>query len=108
MRDKYDSLCILTQELYNILQAQPVFIGENNKFMQSCYNLINKRIQKENTYTKLLIIKKSTQLLNETTKKYTKSYFVEEKLMALQKIIINVKDMFQTIIKQAPAAKKCS
>lgn len=108
LRDKYDSICILTQQVYMSLQGKPVFTWDNNKFIQSCHSLVNQRIQKEHTYIKLLIIKKSTQLLHETTKKYTKSYFVEEKLMALQKIILRVKDMFQTIVKQAPVSKTCS
>lgn len=52
--------------------------------------------------------KKSTQLLNETMKAYTKTYFVEDKLMNLQKLVNKVKDTFQTIVQQSAASKSCT
>lgn len=54
------------------------------------------------------MVKKSSQLLDETTKAYTKKYFVEEKLMSLRNLISKVRDMFKTIVQQAPASKSCS
>lgn len=54
------------------------------------------------------MVKKSNQLLDKTTKAYTQKYFVEEKLMALWNLISQVKDLFQTIVQQAPASKTCS
>jgi hypothetical protein len=54
------------------------------------------------------MIKKSTQLLNKTTKAYTQTYFVEEKLMALQALISKAKDAFQTIVQQSAASKTCN
>jgi len=66
------------------------------------------RVSRETEYVKLLMIKKSTQLLDENTKAYTRKYFVEEKLMGLQNLISKVKDIFQTVVQQAAASKSCS
>ncbi len=66
------------------------------------------RVSRETEYVKLLMIKKSTQTLDETTKAYTRKYFVEEKLMALRNLISKVKDTFQTVVQQAAASKSCS
>jgi putative heme degradation protein len=54
------------------------------------------------------MVKKSNQLFDKATKAYTKKYFVEEKLMALWNLVAKVRDMFQTIVQQAPASKSCS
>ncbi|HBB03417.1 TPA: hypothetical protein DCZ39_00725 [Patescibacteria group bacterium] len=70
--------------------------------------MIQERIKRENAYVKMLMIQKSNQLFDETTKAYTKKHFVEEKLMGLRNIIANVKDAFKTIVQQAPASKMCS
>jgi len=54
------------------------------------------------------MVQKSNQLFDETTKAYTKKYFVEEKFMALWNLIAKVKDIFKTVVKQAPASQSCS
>jgi len=54
------------------------------------------------------MVQKSNQLMDESTKAYTKKYFIEEKLMALWNLIAKVKDIFKTIVQQAPASKTCS
>jgi len=51
---------------------------------------------------------KSSQLLDEATKAYTKKHFVEEKLTALWNLISKVKSMFETIVQQAPTSQSCS
>ena len=76
--------------------------------MKRCENTAKDRVDKETGYTKMLMIQKSNQLFDEGTKAYTKKYFVQEKLMALWNLIVKVKDIFQTIIQQAPASKMCS
>lgn len=109
--DKYNTLCTLIKNVYEETQSDTTIIGwkyENNSFYKKCQNLVVDRVSKENAYVKLLMIKKSTQLMDETTKAYTKKYFVEEKLMALRNLIAKVKDTFKTIVQQAAASKSCS
>lgn len=69
---------------------------------------MRERVKRETGYVKILMVQKSNQLLDETTKAYTKKYFIQEKMMALWNIIAKVKDAFQTIVQQAAAAKTCS
>lgn len=109
--DKYNKLCNLMKDIYLNLQEYPTIIWwkfENNSFFSACEGRVQDRIKRENTYVKMLMIQKSNQLLDETTKAYTKKHFVEEKLMGLRNIIANVKDTFKTIVQQAPASKMCS
>jgi hypothetical protein len=112
MDDKYNKLCELNKLLYRDIQDnQAIVVGnysESKSFYKQCENMVRERVQRETQYVKLLMIEKSTQILNETTKAYTKAHFVEEKLMGLRNIITKVKDLFQTIIQQAPASKKCN
>ncbi|MEI7918858.1 MAG: hypothetical protein WCH65_01225 [bacterium] len=109
--DKYNTLCTLIKNVYEETQNNTTIIGgkyENNSFYNKCENLVVDRVSKENSYVKLLMIKKSSQLMDEATKAYTKKYFVEEKLMALRNLIAKVKDTFKTIVQQAAASKSCS
>lgn len=109
--DKYNKVCELMKVIYESFQDQPIIIWskfETKSFFRKCDNLVAYRVSRENSYVKLLMIKKSTQLLSNTTQAYTKTYFVEEKLMALRSLISKVKDAFQTVVQQAAASKSCS
>jgi DNA-binding transcriptional regulator GbsR (MarR family) len=112
MDDKYNKLCEINKLIYKDIQDnQSIIVGEyseSNSFYRKCETMVRERIQRETQYTKLLMIQKSTQILNETTKAYTKTHFVEEKLMGLRNLITKVKDFFQTIVQQAPASKVCN
>ncbi|MEI6118590.1 MAG: hypothetical protein WCP92_05190 [bacterium] len=70
--------------------------------------MVKDRVKRENGYTRILMVEKSNQLFTETTKAYTQKHFVEEKLLALWNLITKVKDVFQTIVQQAPVSKTCS
>lgn len=112
LADKYNKLCEINKLLYKDIQDnQSIIVGEyseSNSFYRKCETMVRERIQRETQYTKLLMIQKSTQMLTETTKEYTKTHFVEEKLMGLRNLITKVKDFFQTIVQQAPASKVCN
>lgn len=111
LADKYNTLCGLLKNVYQDTQSDTTIIGwefENNSFYRKCKDLVAQRVGKETAYTKLLMIKQSTKLLDETTKAYTRKYFVQEKLMGLRNLITKVKDNFTTIVQQAPASKSCS
>ena len=110
LSDKYSALCSIINNIYiEIYKDIPTENrGTVSSFYDSCKNLTKERVNREYSYVKVLMVQKSNQLLDETTKAYTKKNFVEEKLMALRNIIAGVKDMFQTIVKQAPVSKTCS
>ncbi len=112
LTDKYNTLCEIIKNIYEDTGVDNRKIiwwyGDKNSFFNGCKNMIQERIKRENAYVKMLMIQKSNQLFDETTKAYTKKHFVEEKLMGLRNIIANVKDAFKTIVQQAPASKMCS
>lgn len=111
LADRYNTVCKLMKGIYEEIQDKKTEIGgefEDNSFFKKCKNMVKERVDREQGYTKLIIVKQSSQLLNKTTEAYTQTYFVEEKLMWLWKLISNVKDLFETIVQQAPTSKSCS
>ncbi len=113
LRDRYNTVCMIMRKVYESIQSSGAVTSlwweyEIGSFFKQCKNLITERINRETEYVKLLMIKKSTQTLDESTKAYTQKYFVEEKLMALRNLVSKVKDMFQTVVQQAAASKSCS
>ncbi len=111
LADKYTTLCDIMKKIYDIQKEKRVILGgygENNSFLNKCTSLVEKRVKKENSYVKLLMTQKSANLFDETMKAYTKKHFVEEKLMGLWNLVAKVKDVFKTIVQQAPVAKNCS
>ncbi len=107
LQDKYDWTCQLIKSLYTDLKRSNLTVIDDAT-MTKCWKIVSSRVSREKNYVQVLMTKKSNQLLNETTTAYTKKYFVEEKLAALSKLITQVKDLRQSIVKQAPASKKCS
>jgi hypothetical protein len=105
--DKYNNICTFMKEIYeSTSNTAKTPIG--NAFFNGCRGLVKDRVKRETSYIKILMVEKSNQLFTEATKAYTKKHFVEEKLMALWNLVSKVKDVFQTIVQQAPASKKCS
>ena len=113
LRDKYNTLCPTIKNLYEDIKGgtNDIIIWwylDENSFFNGCENLVQKRVEKENGYIKILMVQKSNQLLNESMKAFTQKHFVEEKLMALWNLILKVKTVFQTIVLQAPTSTSCS
>lgn len=109
--DKYATICELMTEIYNgtINERGNIWATtETSSFLSKCKNLVQERVKRETSYTKILMVQKSSQLFDETTKAYTKKYFVEEKLSALWTLISKVKDIFKVIVKQAPVSQSCN
>lgn len=108
--DKYDTICELVRDIYNKTTSGTIIwsITETNSFFNGCKNLVRERVKRETGYVKMLMVQKSNQVFTETMKAYTKKYFVEEKIMALWNLINKVKDIFKTIVQQAPVSKTCS
>ena len=105
--DKYNNLCNLMKEIYEKTYTTSK-TTIRYAYINGCENLVKDRVKRENGYTRILMVEKSNQLFTETTKAYTKKHFVEEKLLALWNLITKVKDVFQTIVQQAPVSKTCS
>lgn len=84
LADRYNTVCKLMKGIYEEIQDKKTEIGgefEDNSFFKKCKNMVKERVDREQGYTKLIIVKQSSQLLNKTTEAYTQTYFVEEKLM---------------------------
>jgi len=110
--DKYTTLCSLTKDIYTKMQKDQTIViwwyADKNSFFSKCENMVNDRVKRENGYVKILMVQKSNQLFDESMKAYTKKHFVEEKLMGLWNLVAKVKDIFKTIVQQAPVSKSCS
>lgn len=110
--DKYNTICEIVTEIYNKTFDNNATIiwtnTETNSFFNKCKAIVQERVKRETGYIRILMVQKSNQLYDETTKAYTKKYFMEEKMMALWNLIAKVKDMFKTIVQQAAVSKTCS
>jgi len=108
--DKYISLCFITKKIYEPFKGS-VWIGnpsDSNSYYSKCLKLIKNRISQENTYVQSLIIRKSNKLLIDVNKAYMNDSFVKKSLMSLQSRISDIKNLFKTIVKQAPTSQSCS
>ncbi|MEI7562314.1 MAG: hypothetical protein WCJ39_00940 [bacterium] len=94
------------KEAYNSITSQKVLIDD--KAYTTCQTMINERINKEYEYTKTIMIKTSNETLDQTYKKYTMKYFIQEKVIGLMDLINQIKSLFSTMVHQAAAAKSCS
>ncbi|MBU0626190.1 hypothetical protein KKG31_07760 [Patescibacteria group bacterium] len=70
--------------------------------------MVAQRLRKENTLVKTVIIEQSSKILMENINQSINKHFVQDKLAKLQTTIINIRDLFATIVKQAPVSKQCS
>ena len=109
LKDKYATICRLVRDIYKqIANSQETLRDIDDSTLVACNVKVTERESREEEYIKVLMVQKSNQLLDETMKAYTKTYFIQEKLMALRNLIAKVKDIFQTVVQQAPASKTCS
>jgi len=110
--DKYDNLCNITKILYNKFQQTDNTIiwttQDSKSYLNACRNIVEKRVKREDKYVKIVMVQKTGKLLDEVTKAHTKKYFAEEKLMKLRNLIVEVKNLFQDMVKQAPVSQTCS
>jgi hypothetical protein len=105
LADRYYNMCNTIEYIYTQLnQGNSV----NTISLTKCQDLVNRRISDENMYTKIIIIKKSNELLHKTLEAYTQKYFVQEKMMVLMTLVNKVKSLYSTMIQQAAVSKTCS
>lgn len=106
LTDKYNNICKIVQKIYTSRGNPATTIGQNAH--DKCIALATKRINEEYMYTKVLMLKKSNELLHETFSAYTQKYFVEEKLTTLSSLMQKMKSLFATLVQQAAPSKSCS
>jgi hypothetical protein len=61
--------------------------------------MVNQRINKEVSYTKAIMMQKGNTFLYNNIQSYLDTYFVQNKLVALQQRIFNIKNTFNEINK---------
>ena len=69
--------------------------------------MVANRINQENIYVKGILINKAADMLQKNFEAIHKQ-FVQDKLTALQETISRIRDMIQTVVRQAPYCTKCS
>jgi hypothetical protein len=99
LEDKYMNLCEIMKDVYNKISEQKVVIGSyQNSFYNKCQQLAEKRISDEYTYTKVLLSKKSNELLHSTTQAYIQKYFIQDKMLALIDTVNQIKSLFSSMV----------
>lgn len=66
---------------------------------QQCEIITNERIEKEFNYTKAVLMQKGNKLLHNNVKSYLDTYFSQNKLVALQQLVFNIKNTFNEVNK---------
>gem|GEM_PF-6844407 len=64
-----------------------------------CENMTKNRIYKEYEYTKAIIMNKGNKLLYNNVKSYLDNYFIQNKLISLQQLVFNIKNIFVEVNK---------
>jgi hypothetical protein len=99
LKDKYFNLCQIMKEIYNQLPEKNIVIGDNEEsFYAKCQSLAEKRISDEYLYTKVIISKKSNELLHTTTQAFLQNYFIQDKMAVLINTINKIKDLFFSMV----------
>lgn len=104
LADKYYNMCNVIGTIAATFKGTSI----GNSFQSDCLALVNKRIADEATYTKIIMIKKSNELLHTSLQAYTQKYFVQEKMMTLMTLVNKIKSLFATMVQQAAVSKTCS
>ncbi len=100
-------------EKYEWLCEAALFLTANNKLANisedsydmmyqaylDCENMTKNRIYKEYEYTKAIIMNKGNKLLYNNVKSYLDNYFIQNKLISLQQLVFNIKNIFVEVNK---------
>jgi len=104
LADKYFNMCNIISSTLQIGRK----ISVDDSVQAKCQALVNKRISDEASYTKLIMIKKSNELLHNSIQAYAQQYFVQDKIMTLLTLVNKIKSLFSTMVQQAAVSKTCS
>ncbi len=98
LADKYKNVCETSIYLYWDWK-EDIDRKTLNKAYQKCEDMSNKRMQKEFNYTKAILMQKWNRLLYNNIKSYLDTYFSQNKLVALQQLVFNIKNTFNEVNK---------
>ena len=112
LADKYNNLCRIARNIYEKKPWQEVVIwwdklSKGRSYYTDCQGMVANRINQENIYVKGILINKAADMLQKNFEAIHKQ-FVQDKLTALQETISRIRDMIQTVVRQAPYCTKCS
>jgi len=99
---KYVEQCGIAYLLYiDVPSYNKPLLAFEDKFL-TCQKLVANRIVNELTYTKNLVLQKSTKLLTDNIHVYLYDYFSKNRLINLQETIFSISDLFTTLAKSFP------
>ena len=112
LADKYNNLCRIARNIYEKKPWEKVVIwgdklSKGRSYYTDCQGMVANRINQEHTYIKWILINKAADMLQKNFEAIHKQ-FVQDKLTALQETISRIRDMIQTVVRQAPYCTKCS
>lgn len=101
LADKYRWVCEISIYLYLSLPVDTdnIDLPKLYSAYKSCENLSNERFKKEFNYTKSILMQKGNRLLFNNVKTYLDTYFSQDKMVALQQLVFNIKNTFNEINK---------
>lgn len=99
--EKYLWVCETSLYLYLKSPGEKDKIKLNKAYL-NCKKLSNNRIKNEVNYTKAILMQKWNTFLYNNIQSYLDTYFVQNKLVALQEIIFNIQNTFNEINKGVP------
>ena len=118
LADRYYNLCNVVGTIYNKLRSDQTTVIDietcqsgfttPDKIKKTYRKGMDGRIADEATYSRVIMIKKSNELLHNTLQAYIQTYFVQNKMMVLTTLLNKVKALFSTMVQQAPASQSCS
>lgn len=112
LADKYNNLCLIARNIYESKPWDLVIIwtdtiSDKKNYYKTCQRLVARRMNKENSYVKSIIIEKGNKILIDNIRAVLSKQFAQDKLLKLQDTITRMKESFTTIVKQAAASKNC-
>ena len=113
LADKYNNICFVARNMYEKKPWEKILIWTDKltnwrSSYTDCQKMVAQRIRKETTLVRTVIIEQSSKILMENINQTINKHFLQDKLAKLQTTIINIRDLFTTLVKQAPISKKCS
>lgn len=97
LREKYNLACDVANYITeNILNSKNWLTSEQYTL---CKKLTNSRIERETVYVQTLLMQKANKLLGSNMNSYLNSYFIQNKLSNLEKIIFDINTSFSEVNK---------
>lgn len=103
--DKYSLACDIVNYITQSIQGKTLTESE----YQSCTEIVNNRIDRENVYVQTLLMQKANKLLWWNLDSYLGTYFIRDKLSNLEQILFDINTSFWEVNKAVKKlVPKCS